>query len=301
MTPFAEKDDRYNEKKNYTGVMSSLSPALRLRLADLLEADDRFHFAEISARDVSSTWHDHDFIEFFWVTPGRGQELRVDGPRDLRVGDYAVVLGAEAHRFESGVDLTLRNVALPRSTWAGLARRYGSEKRPDHGRCGNGLFSRTNRQGQLPHDGVALLNRLSDPMIWGRRDRATLDTFLLAVHHVLSLPDQPAATPPRWLAQAMARDTLIDRGVPGLVDASGYSREYVARACRQHLNQTPTEIVNQARLRRAARLLEATDMPVLEVCEQSGFQNVGHFHQRFKAAFGVSPRRYRVRYRAVLP
>ena len=89
--------------------------------------------------------------------------------------------------------------------------------------------------------------------------------------------------------------------MPGLVEASGQTREHVARACRRHLNTTPTQIVLNARLRTAARLLGETDLGVLAVCYDSGFSNAGYFHKCFRAKYGSTPRAHRLRQRGVVP
>ena len=47
------------------------------------------------------------------------------------------------------------------------------------------------------------------------------------------------------------------------------------------------------RLRTAAGLLRATSASIVEVCLDSGFQDLSHFHRLFRRRFGVTPLRYR--------
>lgn len=51
--------------------------------------------------------------------------------------------------------------------------------------------------------------------------------------------------------------------------------------------------LREARLRHAARLLEATDLPVERVAQASGFVSPFHFHRVFRERFGMPPGAYR--------
>jgi AraC-like DNA-binding protein len=53
------------------------------------------------------------------------------------------------------------------------------------------------------------------------------------------------------------------------------------------------KLVSEMRLRTAASLLRETSRPILDVCLESGFQDLSHFHRLFRRRFGVTPRSYR--------
>lgn len=53
------------------------------------------------------------------------------------------------------------------------------------------------------------------------------------------------------------------------------------------------QLLNQTRLKTAASLLRNTSLPVQEVCYESGFQDLSHFHRTFLRQFGMTPLRYR--------
>jgi len=272
----------------------------RLRLAELLSRDEVFHFAELRPGGPASLVHRHDFLEFFWVTRGSGSEVL--GPPDtpsrrpLAVGDYALVAADDTHHFENDGRMRLANVAFSPRAWAALARRHP------------GLDADTfagpadRRRGRLTADGAAALGAAAALVRTADRSPARLELLLLTLWAALG-DTPPAGRPvPAWLRSALDSDAAMHGGVAGLVAAcGGYGREYVARTCRRCLDRTPTELVRERRLREAVRRLEQTDDGVLEVGLASGFGNAGHFHQTFKAHFGVTPRRYRARGRAVAP
>ena len=47
------------------------------------------------------------------------------------------------------------------------------------------------------------------------------------------------------------------------------------------------------KMRYARRLLLATELPMLEVAVQSGYETQNHFNREFKAYYGISPMEYR--------
>lgn len=64
-------------------------------------------------------------------------------------------------------------------------------------------------------------------------------------------------------------------------------------------NKTFSRAVNEMRIGHANRLLLETDLKILEICYQSGFNNLSNFNKQFKSINGVTPRGFRTRYDAV--
>lgn len=59
------------------------------------------------------------------------------------------------------------------------------------------------------------------------------------------------------------------------------------------MGQPFTQYVNDIRIRKALDLLRMSDMSVMEICLETGFNNVSHFTRMFKKITGVSPMKYR--------
>ena len=73
-----------------------------------------------------------------------------------------------------------------------------------------------------------------------------------------------------------------------LCKASHYSRCYIIRLFKQHTGQTPIDYINSYRLTKATELLTNTDMSVLDVSLECGFENTGYFIKLFKNKFGTT-------------
>ncbi len=268
----------------------------KLNLRPLLRPGDGVHYgaAQFDA-SVDVRLHGHRFHEIFWIESGEGVEFTPRRRWPLATGDIVFVRPPDVHGFAGAAGcapLMLRNVAFPSAAWAALRRRYGRTLADPFA---GGL---ARRRMQVPHL-IGLLSDAATDLRQGRLSPLDRDRFLLRLDQILR--DAPASPPPAWLAAALTRlatPAMLAEGVAAFVRLAGRSHEHVARACRRHLDRTPTQIVNDARLDAAATLLSTTDRPVLDVGLDCGFGHAGHFHASFRRRFGVTPRTYRIGHRA---
>jgi AraC family cel operon transcriptional repressor len=129
------------------------------------------------------------------------------------------------------------------------------------------------------------------------RPRVVLDGFLMELPSLLSGPAPGMKPVPEWLAQArlaMKGPEQFAGGTLALARLAGRSPSHVARAAVRWLGQTPTELVNAARLEYAARQLGETARPIVDLALDCGLNNLSHFYALFRKRFGVSPRKYRL-------
>jgi transcriptional regulator GlxA family with amidase domain len=62
---------------------------------------------------------------------------------------------------------------------------------------------------------------------------------------------------------------------------------------RRNMKRSPMSYVKEIRLAEARRMLGATDAPVAEIADRTGFANQFHFSREFKKATGQTPTAYR--------
>jgi len=72
------------------------------------------------------------------------------------------------------------------------------------------------------------------------------------------------------------------------------------RAFSRAFGSTPHQYLTRHRLERAAHLLRRSDRSVTEICFEAGFESPGSFSTLFRRHFGLSPRDFRRRSRAVI-
>ena len=73
----------------------------------------------------------------------------------------------------------------------------------------------------------------------------------------------------------------------------GLSPQYFSSFFRENFGRTFTQHINSLRIEQAARLLRESDLPVMEIGFNVGFDNFSYFIKRFRAVYGVSPSNYR--------
>lgn len=108
--------------------------------------------------------------------------------------------------------------------------------------------------------------------------------------------DAPHANVPEWLDRLnieMQRNRNFADGLTRMVALSGKTREHLSRCIRRYYHKTASEYINDMRLTYLANMLRNSNHPIVELCYESGFQNIGWAYTLFRQKYGVSPRQYR--------
>jgi AraC family transcriptional regulator of arabinose operon len=91
----------------------------------------------------------------------------------------------------------------------------------------------------------------------------------------------------------IAADPGAPHTVRSLADRVSLSPSRFAHLFTEQLGHSPMRALRHARLFHAARLLEATELPVERVAAASGFGSPFHFSRVFRQRYGVPPGEYR--------
>ena len=104
---------------------------------------------------------------------------------------------------------------------------------------------------------------------------------------------------PQWLLQLlkeMEEKENFTLGINRMIELSGKSREHLSRYMKKYVGQSITEYVNSLRVNYAANLLINTNIPIIDICMISGFQNLSRFYEVFKARYGTTPLTFKKNY-----
>jgi transcriptional regulator GlxA family with amidase domain len=105
-----------------------------------------------------------------------------------------------------------------------------------------------------------------------------------------------AALGDRSLGRALAAMLDAPEGnhtLESLGETAGMSRGVFAERFKAAFGRTAIDCLKEIRLRRAAHLLTATDLPVKTVAARVGFESRSYFSRAFKDFTGVDPAGYR--------
>lgn len=250
---------------------------------------------------------------FTWTTGGggllrQGTAETVAGPGDLVVlgpgvpHRYALRPGAEHWAFWWAH-------CQARASWAGWLRPY---------EIGDRLYAVTRAQAGVRDRIEAAFGRMIADARWTgegappaegvpeagevavAHGTAARELALCSLEEVVLLA-AARSEPCRWAVDPRIRraEGLIaaDPGAPhtvrSLAACVSLSPSRFAHLFTQQLGRSPMRALLDARLLHAARLLEATDVPVERVAAASGFTSPFHFSRVFRQRYGVPPGGYR--------
>ena len=78
----------------------------------------------------------------------------------------------------------------------------------------------------------------------------------------------------------------------------GMSPRTLSRFCREHLDESPAELVRRFRVDEAKRLLEETSLPLKDISARTGLGDASTLWRAFAQDLGVTPAEYRQRFAA---
>ncbi|MEM9161357.1 MAG: helix-turn-helix domain-containing protein [Verrucomicrobiota bacterium] len=268
----------------------------QLRWKDFTRPGDAYHLGRaILKGNCRPDYHDHDYVEIFWINHGEATHLINDQRHSLSPGDYAFIRAADRHTFEfkgrTHIDIT--NLAFPISAANALRDRYFPKER-------KWFWAETSlpETGRLTQAQLNDFSRRSESLAQSPHTELIRDAFLLPLFRdLLQAENNPYPAPlPDWLAAAchsLQRKENFSQPVKRFYALAGRSPEHVTRTLKRCLSQTPSQFLNATRLEYAAYQLRMSSRPVLDICYDCGYSNVGYFYQRFKERYQVSPKRYR--------
>jgi AraC family cel operon transcriptional repressor len=267
-----------------------------LRWKSQLAGEGHYHVDRLARRiKPFMPAHSHDYAEIFFVENGSGIH-EVNGElQPLTSGDLVLIRPLiDTHCIrESDANLSIVHVAVRASSVRFLETRYLDSNASFWGGAGRTpmiLALSLHQQGWIQ----AATRRLSN----SPRTRLEIDHFLLEL--VETLQGAPVSGGAQqltdWLQKAceMIEDPqYFAQGARGFALLANRSKEHVARELKKCLGRTPTEIVNQARMRYAADKLSRSSVPIIDIAMDCGFKSLSHFYSVFRVAYGMTPRRYR--------
>lgn len=94
-----------------------------------------------------------------------------------------------------------------------------------------------------------------------------------------------------YLSNNLDKEIVLD----DLAESVSISKYHLIRLFKLFFNETPMHYQAQLRLNKAKELIQYTNLSVLEISEQLGFQSIHSFSRWFKKKDGVPPTFYRIK------
>ncbi len=81
--------------------------------------------------------------------------------------------------------------------------------------------------------------------------------------------------------------------IADIAEAGGVSASHLHAICRHHTGETPLQYMLKLRIIEVCRLLSETDLPIKQICEKCGFNDLKNFYLYFKRHQQLTPGQYR--------
>lgn len=267
---------------------------------DVLDIDTEAHYAFYTSLKDTIGPHCHDFFEFFLVTSGKARHLVNSEEQILTEGALVFIRTEDIHYYLSveGYNCSFINLAFPQRIITSLFNYLGDS-----------FPSELYLESSLPPlvylpkaDKEILKQKLEDLNLISLSDKAAkrseLRTLLAELFTRYMLPKRLETYEPMplWLSRLcseMQKGENFTKGVASLMQLSGKTHEHICREMKRYLKQTPTTYINNLRLDYTANLITNTDMPIINISMEAGFNNLSHFNHLFKEKFGMNPSAFR--------
>jgi AraC family transcriptional regulator of adaptative response / DNA-3-methyladenine glycosylase II len=97
-------------------------------------------------------------------------------------------------------------------------------------------------------------------------------------------------------ALRLIEDGALDHAsVEALAERLGVGARHLTRLFRTHLDSTPVKAARTARVQRAKRLIDDTELSMTEIAARSGFSSLRSFNATFREVYRLAPTELRAR------
>lgn len=254
----------------------------------------------ISSIKYTEPLHCHDFYEFFLITSGRC--LHRVNTETQRLSEGALVFvrpdDLHAYDYDAGGDCSFINVPCTSEAVEDAFTYLGGEPFSDFFTSPS-ISPCTRLSPEEKEKLIASFERLKVLCtIDQQHARLLLRTMLV---EVLTLYFPRSHSPhssgiPRWLetllTQMQKRENFAG-GLTKMEELSSRSQGYLNRVFRRYLGTTPTAYINGIRLDFAKTLLLTTELSIVDISMEVGFENLSHFYHLFAGRFQSAPAAFR--------
>lgn len=244
----------------------------------------------------ASPRHTHDFFEFFLIIRGRCLHKVNNGIQNLSEGTLVFIRPEDVHYYDyhDGEDCEFINIPCMKKVIKDAFHYLGDNFNPQR------LLT-----GEMPP--YAILSPLERENLLGRFERLSVLSTLnksqasvqlrgmvaeLLTQYFNSSTSINKDQMPLWfesLLTKMHKKENFTSGLARMYELSGRSVGHLNRVFKQYLASTPTAYINRLRLNYAKSLLLSTELSIVEISLEAGFDNLSHFYHLFKEHFNATP------------
>ena len=281
-----------------------------LTAKDNIDADTQCRVRFVYGGEDAFYLHNHDYYEIFLVTKGTVSHVVNNVMQALPVGTFVLIRPHDIHSHicdtASKEETCFINFAFTQSTAEQLLHFLFCPAEADalvH--CPmppSILLNPAERKRMVSQISQLNIEQWHDKQALKRKMRILLTNML--PYFVQSTASDYPADVPEWLSvlvTAMSKPENFTLGIDQMIALSGKSREHVSRCFQKFYGSTITDYLNDLRINYASNLLINTNMSIMDICFDCGFQSMSYFYRVFKQKNGSTPLDFRNRHFMAFP
>jgi AraC-like DNA-binding protein len=249
--------------------------------------------------------HTHDYVEVIYMCTGETVHIVNGNTITLKAGEL-LFLTPEAKQeiMPAGENDIAVNFIISTRFFDNIFHMIGHERTPLHsffisvlqGEKGASSYMHFAVSDVLPIQN--LIENLVWTLIYGAPNKRNINqsTMGLLLLHLINNTDKASGEQDDALVLYVLRyieNNYKSGSLAELAEELHYDFTWLSREIKERIGKTYTELVQEKRLAQAKYLLKNTKMKIIDIANETGYDNISYFHRLFRKQFGVSPKKYR--------
>lgn len=258
--------------------------------------------------DISA--HIHDFIELLYVYSGNCYQTINGQEFHLKKGDICIIDTGIVHSIKSAnIDDIFINILMEKDYFTtSLLSRLSSESYISEFLV-NAITESTNHENYIifnQNDG-SKVDFFMSSLMCEYFDKGLCSTEVIDCYLILLFSELIRTTEYSYYKKSSnndSKDSLIHIlkyieenyntcTLESVAKHFNFHPNYLSTFLRKMTKKTYKEIVQTQRMMQAANYLKKTSIPIYEIAEKSGYNNLTFFYKKFREHYGLSPQEYR--------
>lgn len=249
--------------------------------------------------------HTHDYVEVIYMCRGKTTHIINGNTIILKMGELLFLTpNAKQEILPAGKEDIAVNFIISPRFFENTLHMIGHEQTPLHsfimsilrGEQGASSYMHFAVSDVLPIQN--LVENLIWTLVYGAPNKRNINqsTMGLLLLHLLNNTDKASSEQDDTLVFSVLRyieSNYKNGSLSDMAEEFHYDFTWLSREIKQRMGKTYTELVQEKRLAQAKYLLKNTRMKIIDIANETGYDNISYFHRLFREYFGESPKKYR--------